>query len=35
MISSKQNDEILKAINYIDSKKTNKESKFTINDSKI
>ncbi len=35
MISSKQNDEILKAINYINSKKTIKKSKFTINDSKI
>ena len=35
MISSKQNDEILKEINYINSKKTIKKSKFTINDSKI
>ena len=32
MISSKKNDEILKAINYINSKKTNKESKFSLND---
>ena len=32
MISSKKNDEILKAINYINSKKANKESKFSLND---